>query len=184
MSVIRVLIADDHALVRESVKAILANEVDIKIVATASDGQEAVELFKSHHPDVIVMDISMPSMDGLHATELIHRAQSTINIVILSMHVNAALVQQARWLHDYPTHTITIEGHADERGTREYNIALGAKRAETVKAFLTGRGVASARIRTLSYGKERPVASCNDISCWSQNRRAHTRLAVVAIGRS
>ena len=96
----------------------------------------------------------------------------------------AALVQQARWLHDYPTHTITIEGHADERGTREYNIALGAKRAETVKAFLTGRGVASARIRTLSYGKERPVASCNDISCWSQNRRAHTRLAVVAIGRS
>ena len=103
--------------------------------------------------------------------------------VSLTPDAAAALVQQARWLHDYPTHTITIEGHADERGTREYNIALGAKRAETVKAFLTGRGVASARIRTLSYGKERPVASCNDISCWSQNRRAHTRVAVVAHGR-
>ncbi len=95
MSVIRVLIADDHALVRESVKAILANEVDIKIVATASDGQEAVELFKSHHPDVIVMDISMPKMDGIHATELISQQEDPARIVILSMHVNGALVQQA-----------------------------------------------------------------------------------------
>ena len=95
MSVIRVLIADDHALVRESVKAILANEVDIEIVATASDGQEAVELFKSHHPDVIVMDISMPKMDGIHATELISQQEDPARIVILSMHVNGALVQQA-----------------------------------------------------------------------------------------
>jgi DNA-binding NarL/FixJ family response regulator len=67
----------------------------MEIVATAGDGNEAVQLAMTHQPDVIVMDISMPSMDGLHATELIHRAQSTINIVILSMHVNAALVQQA-----------------------------------------------------------------------------------------
>lgn len=95
MSVIRVLIADDHALVRESVKAILANEGDIEIVATAGDGQEAVELFKTHHPDVVVMDISMPKMDGIHATELISQQEKSAGIIILSMHVNGALVQQA-----------------------------------------------------------------------------------------
>lgn len=95
MSSIRILIADDHALVRESIRAILANQGDMEIVATAGDGNEAVQLAMTHQPDVVVMDISMPSMDGLHATELIHRAQNTINIVILSMHVNAALVQQA-----------------------------------------------------------------------------------------
>ena len=95
MSSIRILIADDHALVRESIRAILANQGDMEIVATAGDGNEAVQLAMTHQPDVIVMDISMPSMDGLHATELIHRAQAETNVVILSMHVNAALVQQA-----------------------------------------------------------------------------------------
>jgi len=95
MSVIRILVADDHALVRESIRAILANQGDMEIVATAGDGNEAVQLALLYQPDVVVMDISMPSMDGIHATELIHRAQETTNIVILSMHVNAALVQQA-----------------------------------------------------------------------------------------
>jgi len=95
MGTIRVLIADDHALVRESVRAILANENDIEIVGTAGDGQEAVELSTSFHPDVVVMDISMPKMDGIHATELIRQTEDTARIVILSMHVNAALVQQA-----------------------------------------------------------------------------------------
>jgi DNA-binding NarL/FixJ family response regulator len=95
MSTIRVLIADDHALVRESIRAILASQGDMEIVATAADGNEAVQLAMTHQPDVVVMDISMPSMDGLHATELIHRAQEATSIIILSMHVNAALVQQA-----------------------------------------------------------------------------------------
>lgn len=95
MSTIRVLIADDHILVRESVKAILANEGDMEIVASTGDGQEAVELTRTYHPDVIVMDISMPKMDGIHATEIIHRNEESTGIVILSMHVNAALVQQA-----------------------------------------------------------------------------------------
>lgn len=92
---IRVLIADDHALVRESVRAILANEADIEVIATAGDGQEAVEMSQTHHPDVVVMDISMPKMDGIHATELIRSKDQATRIVILSMHVNAALVQQA-----------------------------------------------------------------------------------------
>ena len=86
------------------------------------------------------------------------------------------LRNQARWLNQYPQYTITIEGHADERGTREYNLALGARRATTVKAFLAQSGVNAARIRTVSYGKERPVATCDAPSCWTQNRRAQTIL--------
>ena len=86
------------------------------------------------------------------------------------------LRSQAKWLQRYPQFTITIEGHADERGTREYNIALGARRATAVRSFLSRNGVNPSRIRTISYGKERPVAVCDDISCWSQNRRAQTVL--------
>ncbi len=83
---------------------------------------------------------------------------------------------QALWLNRYPQFTIRLEGHADERGTREYNLALGARRAEAVRRFLVTQGVNPARMRTISYGKERPVAVCNDISCWSQNRRVQTVL--------
>lgn len=97
------------------------------------------------------------------ATDLTPEAQQT-------------LTSQARWLQQYAQYSITIEGHADERGTREYNIALGAKRAQSVKEFLGRSGVNGQRIRTISFGKERPVAVCNDISCWSQNRRAQTVL--------
>jgi peptidoglycan-associated lipoprotein len=86
------------------------------------------------------------------------------------------LEKQAQWLQTYGQYSFTIEGHADERGTREYNIALGARRAQTVRDYLISRGVQAQRMRTISYGKERPVAVCNDISCWSQNRRAVTVL--------
>src|SRR3981189_103809 len=86
------------------------------------------------------------------------------------------LEKQARWLQSYNRYSFTIEGHADERGTREYNIALGARRAQSVRTFLASRGIDPGRMRTISYGKERPVAVCNDISCWAQNRRAVTVL--------
>lgn len=88
----------------------------------------------------------------------------------------ATLDKQAQWLSRYPRHTFLVEGHADERGTREYNFSLGARRAQVVRDYLASRGVSGARMRTVSYGKERPVAVCNDISCWSQNRRAVTVL--------
>jgi len=88
----------------------------------------------------------------------------------------ATLDKQAQWLSRYPQYTFLIEGHADERGTREYNFSLGARRAQAVRDYLASRGIPGARIRTVSYGKERPVAVCNDISCWSQNRRAVTVL--------
>jgi peptidoglycan-associated lipoprotein len=88
----------------------------------------------------------------------------------------ATLDKQAQWLNQYANYAFTIEGHADERGTREYNIALGARRAQTVREYLVSRGIQAQRMHTISYGKERPVAVCNDISCWSQNRRAVTVL--------
>jgi peptidoglycan-associated lipoprotein len=92
----------------------------------------------------------------------------------LTNQARSTLDNQAQWMKQYPRYTFTIEGHADERGTREYNIALGARRATAVYDYLVSRGVAANRMRTISYGKERPVAVCNDISCWSQNRRAVT----------
>ena len=92
----------------------------------------------------------------------------------------ATLDKQAQWLQQYNRYSFTIEGHADERGTREYNIALGARRAQTVREYLSARGVQVSRMRTISYGKERPVAVCNDISCWSQNRRAVTVLGATS----
>ncbi|HTP92070.1 MAG TPA: peptidoglycan-associated lipoprotein Pal [Xanthobacteraceae bacterium] len=94
----------------------------------------------------------------------------------LSEQARATLDKQAQWLNNYNRYAFTIEGHADERGTREYNIALGARRAQTVREYLISRGVSAQRMRTISYGKERPVAVCDDISCWSQNRRAVTVL--------
>ena len=89
----------------------------------------------------------------------------------------ATLDKQAQWLTQYSQYgQFTVEGHADERGTRDYNIALGARRAQTVRDYLASRGISASRMRTISFGKERPVAVCNDISCWSQNRRAVTVL--------
>jgi peptidoglycan-associated lipoprotein len=94
----------------------------------------------------------------------------------LTPQARATLDKQVQWLQQYSQYSFTIEGHADERGTREYNIALGARRAQTVRDYLASRGLPAQRMRTISYGKERPVAVCNDISCWSQNRRAVTVL--------
>ena len=98
----------------------------------------------------------------------------------LTPEAEQTLASQARWLQQYPGQTVAIEGHADERGTREYNIALGARRATTVQRYLASQGISAQRIRTISYGKERPVASCDDISCWSKNRRSQTLLGTAA----
>ena len=94
----------------------------------------------------------------------------------LSATAQATLDKQAAWLNQYNRYSFTIEGHADERGTREYNFALGARRAQAVHDYLVAKGVSASRMKTISYGKERPVATCDDISCWSQNRRAVTVL--------
>lgn len=89
----------------------------------------------------------------------------------LSDEARRVLKRQALWLSINPSATLTIEGHCDERGTRSYNLALGARRAQAVKQYLVSAGVFSNRITTVSYGKERPVSLCSNESCWSVNRR-------------
>jgi peptidoglycan-associated lipoprotein len=110
---------------------------------------------------------------AVNAGDLVYFSTDSVD---LSPEAQQTLANQARWLKQYSQYTITIEGHADERGTREYNIALGAKRSQAVREYLARNGINAARMRTVSYGKERPVAVCNDISCWSQNRRSQTVL--------
>lgn len=86
----------------------------------------------------------------------------------------AVLMSQAEWLRQYPDVRVTLEGHTDERGTRDYNIALGERRANSAKNYLASLGVDPSRISTVSYGKERPVALGSNESAWAQNRRAVT----------
>jgi len=90
------------------------------------------------------------------------------------------LQRQAAWLNKYPRVRVRIEGHCDERGTREYNLALGARRANAVKEYLAGQGVAIGRMETISYGKERPICTESNESCWSQNRRGVTTIVAGA----
>ena len=91
------------------------------------------------------------------------------------------LAGQARWLTANPDYVVTIEGHADEQGTREYNLALGARRANAAREYLMSQGVAGSRIQVVSFGKERPIEICSEESCYSQNRRAVTVLAGGAV---
>lgn len=94
----------------------------------------------------------------------------------------ATLDGQAQWLLTNSDYLVVIEGHADEQGTREYNVALGARRANAVREYLISKGVPGDRIRTISYGKERPVAVCSDESCYAQNRRAVTVISIATLG--
>ena len=103
--------------------------------------------------------------------------QSSINPT-----AQAVLQGQARWLTANPDYTITIEGHADEQGTREYNLALGARRANAAREYLISQGIAGSRIQVVTFGKERPIEICSAEACYSKNRRAVTVLAGGLVG--
>ena len=92
----------------------------------------------------------------------------------LTATATGTLDRQAQWLQRYPRHSFLIEGHADERGTREYNLALGERRANAAKNYLISLGIDASRLSTVSYGKERPIALGSDQQAWAQNRRAVT----------
>lgn len=94
----------------------------------------------------------------------------------LSAQARETLRRQAQWLQFYPDYTAIVEGHADERGTRQYNIALGAQRADSVKAFLVSQGIAPSRLTTVSYGKERPIDARSTNEGWVRNRNGYTNL--------
>ncbi len=108
-------------------------------------------------------DFAVNAGDRVYFTE----DQST-----LTPEAQETLRKQAAWLQRYPAVMIQVEGHADERGTREYNISLSARRATTTREFLIAQGVEASRLSSIAYGKERPVALCDAEQCWSQNRRA------------
>lgn len=101
----------------------------------------------------------------------------TVDSSSLTAEGRNTLTNQAAWLRSNPQFSIVIEGHADERGTREYNLALGERRANAVMQFLVSQGVSSSRLRTVSYGKERPVEACAEQRCWDVNRRAVTAIS-------
>jgi len=104
-------------------------------------------------------------------TDTVHFATDSSDI---DSEAQSILTKQAAWLAKFPNVRVTIEGHCDERGTREYNLALGDRRANSAKNFLVNAGVNAARISVISYGKERPIATGSDEEAWAQNRRAVT----------
>jgi peptidoglycan-associated lipoprotein len=112
--------------------------------------------------------------DGSSVTDRVYFAT---NSSVVDSEGQAALDRQAGWLKQYDSVNVVLEGHADERGTREFNIALGERRATAAKNYLVSQGVAASRISTISYGKERPAVTGNDEGSWSQNRRAVTVIA-------
>jgi peptidoglycan-associated lipoprotein len=122
--------------------------------------------------------VSGTAVPGSRADFLAQVGSDTIHFDTDKYDINAEasgiLTRQAAWLKANPSVRATIEGHADERGTREYNLALGDRRANSVKNFLVNNGVAAAQLATISYGKERPVATGSDEASWAENRRAVT----------
>lgn len=125
-------------------------------------------------------EVSPGSREHVSAAQLELRKSvtDTINFGTDSSTLDAAsmgiLDLQAEWLIANPVYKVVLEGHADERGTRSYNLALGAQRAEAAKDYLIGRGVPADRVETMSWGKEAPIETCSEERCWSANRRAVT----------
>ena len=122
-------------------------------------------------------DASNPSSVGYFNQTIGDRVLFLVDQSTLTPEATQILDAQANWLLEYTQYTATIEGHADEQGTREHNLALGARRASSVKNYLVSRGVADNRVETITYGKERPLEICSNEACWSKNRRAVTLVA-------
>lgn len=104
------------------------------------------------------------------------------NQTALTAEARSILARQARWLNTHGNFNAVVQGHAEETGTREYNLALGARRASAVQEYLIAQGVASDRVRTLSFGKERPREVCSDEACYAKNRRAVTVVSPTGAG--
>jgi peptidoglycan-associated lipoprotein len=115
-----------------------------------------------------------PGSEQDFAVNVGDRIYFLVDQTTLTPEAEETLRRQAQWLGKYPNVTVQVEGHADERGTREYNISLSARRATATREFLVAQGVDPGRISSIAYGKERPVALCDAEQCWSQNRRAVT----------
>ena len=136
----------------------------------------ALSACSSSRPDVAApnQQSAVPGSERDFISNVGDRVLFLVDQSTLTPEGQGILRRQAAWLRQYPNVTVQIEGHADERGTREYNIALSARRAAATRQFLLTQGIPASRISTIAYGKERPVALCEAESCWSQNRRTVT----------
>lgn len=121
-------------------------------------------------------DASNPTSVAYFQANVGDRVFFAVDQATLSPLAEQTLASQAAWLSDNPSYVALIEGHADEQGTREYNLALGARRAASVQEYLVEQGVSPARVTTVTYGKERPLEVCSDERCYERNRRAVTVL--------
>lgn len=146
----------------------------------AANGSPPTPVAQSLAPTSITSSIIPGSAQDfkVNVGDTVHFALNRYNVEEVD---KATLEKQAAWLERYPNVKVTINGHCDERGTREYNLALGARRANAVKEYLISQGVASGRVETVSYGKERPICTESNDNCWSQNRRAVTAIAGAAV---
>jgi len=127
-------------------------------------------------PEVIGDPSALDEREAEFADMVGDRVHFAVDESVLDARAREILLAQADWLVRNAGYTVVIEGHADERGTREYNLALGARRASAVQQFMIARGIAPERLDIVTYGKERPVEICSAESCYSRNRRAVTSL--------
>jgi len=129
-------------------------------------------------PEAPPMQAGTTTVPGSRADFLQQAGSDTVHFATdasdIDSEAQSILTRQAAWLAKFPNISVTIEGHCDERGTREYNLALGDRRANAAKNFLVNAGVSASRLSVISYGKERPVATGSDEGAWAQNRRAVT----------
>lgn len=126
--------------------------------------------------DISSEDLNDPASRGYFKNSVGDTVLFDVDEFTLNSASKAALDIQAEWLVSNPGYVIVLEGHADERGTREYNLALGFRRAQSVQEYLVARGVSGLRLKTRSYGKERPVEICSSERCYEKNRRTVTIL--------
>jgi peptidoglycan-associated lipoprotein len=147
--------------------------VAIMLAACASKKQQAAGTTAAAAPPPAAAKPSGPAPDSIEYFNQV--VGNTVNFDYdkydLRPDAQAILRGQASWLNQNPSRTVTIEGHCDERGTREYNLGLGERRANAVKQYLVSLGVSAGRVKTISYGKERPICVTSDEACWAKNRR-------------
>lgn len=158
----------------------------VMLITTAcgKDSKDAMDEGMTTDQEMITGGIEAGVVDGSMGTglgtqeELAIQAGDTVYFGYdqynLTDEARNTLTLQSEWLNQYPNVSIVVEGHADERGTREYNLALGERRANSVKNYLIASGIDPMRIRVISYGKERPAVAGSTPSAWAQNRRAAT----------
>lgn len=160
---------------------LLALALTLTLAACSNQGKFDNAGIDSAAGGVVPGSASDPTSPAYFQATIGDRVHFAVDQSTLSSEAREVLAKQAAWLMENPSYTAIIEGHADEQGTREYNLALGGARASSVQNFLISQGVAPNRLRTISYGKERPLEICSAEACYAKNRRAVTVISAGAL---